>query len=216
MTNRKLKEKRMLTFFIEAAQEIMVEEGINAITLRKVADIAGYNGATLYNYFKDLDHLILFASLKYLKLYNLEVVRQLKNCKNEREKLIMMWETFCKISFKNPQPFYQIFFNKHSGSLESIIKKYYELFPEDIGTKTKDLQPILAGAKLDERNKIAIIRIAKEENQSWINIDLMNEMMIALYHDLILKRISDDSDLLQDFYENKMLAYVNFILNHKD
>ncbi len=33
----------------------MVKEGMEAITLRKVADLAGYNGATLYNYFKDLD-----------------------------------------------------------------------------------------------------------------------------------------------------------------
>ncbi|MDX5609295.1 TetR/AcrR family transcriptional regulator, partial [Clostridioides difficile] len=44
-------------YFIEAAQNIMENEGIENITLRKVADMAGYNSSTLYKYFKNLDHL---------------------------------------------------------------------------------------------------------------------------------------------------------------
>ncbi len=215
MTHRELKKKRMLIFFIEAAQEIMVKEGMEAITLRKVADLAGYNGATLYNYFKDLDHLILFASLKYLKLYNLEVIKNIKKVNSEREKFIMMWKTFCSISFKYPQPFYQIFFNKHSDSLEAISKQYYELFPEDLGTNDKNLKEILSGTKLGVRNKVSLKHIADEENKSWTNITIMNDMMIALYHDLLLKKISDN-DQSQDFYNDKMMEYVNFILNHAD
>ena len=206
----------MLIFFIEAAQEIMTKEGIEAITLRKVADLAGYNGATLYNYFKDLDHLILFASLKYLKLYNLEVVKQIKTCKSEREKFIAMWKTFCNISFKYPQPFNQIFFNKHSESLDTISKQYYELFPEEIGTRDKNLKEILSGTRLGVRNEVSLKYVADEENKSWNNISLMNDMMIALYHDLLLKRISDNNEHSQDFYEEKMMEYVNFILNHAD
>lgn len=206
----------MLIFFIEAAQEIMDKEGVEAITLRKVADLAGYTGSTLYNYFNDLDHLILFASLKYVKLYNLEVVKQFKKCKNEREKFLTMWQTFCSISFQHPQPFYQIFFNKHSGSLDIISNQYFELFPEDIGTRAKNLQPIFSGTKLDVRNKIALTYLAEDENQTWINIDLMNEMMVALYHNLLLKRISQNKDQLQDVYEKKMMEYVNFILDHAD
>lgn len=206
----------MLIFFIEAAQEIMAKEGIEAITLRKVADLAGYNGATLYNYFKDLDHLILFASLKYLKIYNLEVVKQIKKDKSEHEKFITMWKVFCNISFKYPQPFNQIFFNKHSDSLDIISKQYYELFPEDIGTRDRDLKEILSGTRLGVRNKIFLKHVADEKNKSWTNISLMNDMMVALYHDLLLKRISDNNDQPQDFYEEKMIEYIHFILNHAE
>ena len=73
MANQELKKKRMLTYFIKATQDIMSKEGITGVTLRKVADGAGYNIATLYNYFEDLDHVILYASLKYLSLYNKKV-----------------------------------------------------------------------------------------------------------------------------------------------
>ena len=64
MAHMELKKKRMLTYFIKSAQDIMTKEGMQGITLRKVADGAGYNNATLYNYFDDLDHVVLYASLK--------------------------------------------------------------------------------------------------------------------------------------------------------
>ena len=212
MTHREIKKKRILTYFIEAAQEIMANEGIENITLRKVADIAGYNGATLYNYFADFDQLILFASLKYLKLYNIEVVKQVKQCKTEREKFFAMWIVFCQISFKHPQPFNQIFFNKHSDSLDVISKQYYELFPEDLGTKDRYLKEILLGTRLGVRNKASLKCFADDENLNWKNIDLMNEMMIGLYHDLLLRRISN-SEESQEFYENKMMEYLYYIID---
>lgn len=213
MTHKEIKKKRVLTYFIEAAQEIMTNEGIENVTIRKIADMAGYNGATIYNYFEDFDQLILFASLKYLKLYNVEVAKQIKKCKNEREKFSTMWKVFCEISFKYPQPFNQIFFNKHSDSLNVISKQYYELFPEDLGTKDKSLKEILSDTKLDVRNKVYLKHLSDEENHNWKNIDLMNEMMIALYHDLLLRRISDSSEESQSFYENRMMEYFNYIID---
>ena len=56
-----LKKKRMMIYFIEAAEKIVKEEGLGALSLRRVADAAGYNSATLYNYFDDLEYLTLFA-----------------------------------------------------------------------------------------------------------------------------------------------------------
>ena len=78
MNNKEIKTRRMLSYFIRSAQDIMEKEGISGITLRKVADGAGYNTATIYHYFDDLDHVILFASLKYLQIYNKELDLQLK------------------------------------------------------------------------------------------------------------------------------------------
>ena len=49
--NKTIRKKRMRRYFVEAAKKIIQEEGIDGVTLRKVAKGAGYNGATLYNYF---------------------------------------------------------------------------------------------------------------------------------------------------------------------
>lgn len=67
--NKELKKQRMYTYFIDAALSIIEENDINNVTIRAVADRAGYNSATLYNYFDNLDHLKYFAVLSYLNNY---------------------------------------------------------------------------------------------------------------------------------------------------
>ena len=64
-----IQKKRIIKYFIDAVKQIQEEEGLQAVTIRKVADIAGYNSATLYNYFENLDHLLLFASMDYFQEY---------------------------------------------------------------------------------------------------------------------------------------------------
>lgn len=50
--DKKFKQRvRMIKYFIDATIEIIEKEGYEGVTIRKVADIAGYNSATIYNYF---------------------------------------------------------------------------------------------------------------------------------------------------------------------
>jgi AcrR family transcriptional regulator len=102
LTKKEIQKRRMMSYFIEAAANIIEEEGIQGITTRKVADLAGYNVATVYNYFKNLDHLIFFASLKFIKDYVLNLSSYTKYASNALEKSILIWECFCKYSFKKP------------------------------------------------------------------------------------------------------------------
>ncbi|OQY42980.1 MAG: hypothetical protein B6227_00235 [Fusobacteriia bacterium 4572_74] len=46
---------------------IIKEEGVEKVSIRKIAKITGYNSVTLYTYFKNLDYLILLSSIKFLK-----------------------------------------------------------------------------------------------------------------------------------------------------
>ena len=51
------KKQRIRTYFLEAAREIILNDGVESVTVRKVADMAGYSYATIYNYFSDLNQL---------------------------------------------------------------------------------------------------------------------------------------------------------------
>ena len=76
--NRQEKRKRIMSYFINATIELMEKEGIENLTIRKVAEQAKYNSATLYHYFSNLDELELFASVKCLDEYiagNVEYTR---------------------------------------------------------------------------------------------------------------------------------------------
>jgi len=58
MTRNEIQETRMRGYFIQAASEILRSEGMRALSVRNIADRAGYSYATLYNYFKDVRELI--------------------------------------------------------------------------------------------------------------------------------------------------------------
>ena len=53
MDKKEIQRQRMMKYFIEAGKQIILEEGVKNVTVRKVADLAGYSYATLYNYFED-------------------------------------------------------------------------------------------------------------------------------------------------------------------
>lgn len=214
MSGKELQKKRTLIYFIEAAQKIMNEEGISNITIRKVAEKAGYNSATLYNYFDDLEQLILYASLKYLRLYAEDLVKSLPGCKNERERFLQLWRSFCLISFLHPEPFERIFFCKYSPQLGHIYSHYYELFPEEKDAPSEDLTHIFSTIRLEERNKIALELLYEEEGRSENTLGLKNDLMIFAYHELLHQCTlhTPQNAAEAQVYIDKMFSYINYIL----
>src|SRR6056297_1738030 len=104
-----IKKKRTLKYFIEATKEVILDKGIENVTIRNVANRAGYNSATIYNYFDNYKQLIFFASLDFLSNYIQAMPDYIADGEDEVEKFILMWECFCKYSFETPQIYYAIF-----------------------------------------------------------------------------------------------------------
>ena len=55
---RSVKAQRVKSFFIDATKNIILSEGVQSVSIRKVAERAGYTFTTIYNYFKDLNELL--------------------------------------------------------------------------------------------------------------------------------------------------------------
>ena len=58
MKNKEIQEERMRNYFIQATKEILKGEGLKCVSVRNIAERAGYSYATLYNYFGDSKELI--------------------------------------------------------------------------------------------------------------------------------------------------------------
>ncbi|NJB66399.1 AcrR family transcriptional regulator [Desulfobaculum xiamenense] len=128
----KIKQKRIMTYFIKAANEIIKQEGIGAVTIRKAADIAGYASATLYNYFDNLPHLVFLATMHYLGEYHAALPRYLAGCKNSVERYMAICQCFTEFSLDEPEIYKLLFFTHGDEKLEEYTRQYYELFPEKI------------------------------------------------------------------------------------
>lgn len=208
MNKKEIQKKRIMSYFIEATNQIIEEEGIDTITIRSVSDIAGYNSATLYNYFKNLDHLVFFASMKYLKEYVLCLPQHIKDAKDPMDKYLRIWQCFCRHSFEKPRIYYTIFFDKFSNSLNDDIKEYYSIFPEELGNPSKDILPMLLGQNIYDRNK-AILEfcVSKTSIQKEV-IEEINEMNVLIYHGMLSRILNGQVDYTVDEAVNKTLLYM--------
>ena len=129
--NKEIQTVRMMTYFINATADIIEKEGIDNVTIRKIADLAGYNSATIYNYFEDLSHLIFFASMSVVKEYTDALPKYLEKARTPLERYFLIWECFCKYSFESPKIYYAVF-SANLGTHPINMAKYYEYFPADL------------------------------------------------------------------------------------
>ncbi|AQQ54800.1 TetR/AcrR family transcriptional regulator [Planococcus lenghuensis] len=161
MEKKEIKKRRMWNFFIDATEELIREEGMQKVTIRKVADRAGYNSATIYSYFNELSHLLFFASLRLYKPYLATVTSAMDNLEDPLEKYYVAWEYFCEYSFKQPEVFKAIFLMDLGEHPQALLQHYYEMYPADLITVPQDLQAILMDRNLFNRGRYSVIPLVK-------------------------------------------------------
>lgn len=126
-----LRRSRIKKYFIAAAKEIVDEEGISALTIRRVSDMAGYNSATLYNYFDDLNHLAFLSCMESLKQYNKALIKRLKGISDPIKFYMSAVDCFSEFSCRSPDVFWLLFYGSPEDKRESYVKEYYELYPSE-------------------------------------------------------------------------------------
>lgn len=194
MSNKEIQRKRIMSYFIDAADKIIEQEGIEGITIRKVADYAGYNSATLYNYFENIDHLIFFAAMRYVKDYALALPDYIEGSKNALDTYLRIWDCFCYYSFKRPEIYYAIFFAKLDNDLEEYVRDYYSLFSEELGTPPEGLSTMLLKQNIFDRGMTILIDCVKEGFFTQEDAFEMNELTLLIYESMLSRVIRNKVD----------------------
>lgn len=190
--NKEIQTVRMMSYFIDATAKIIEKEGIDNVTIRKVADIAGYNSATIYNYFEDLSHLIFFASMKFVKKYTDALPEYLSKAKTPLERYFLIWECFCKHSFASPQIYYAVF-SSDLGIHPKKLSKYYEFYPTDLSEAPEDLRNMLLESNLSRRTRIALEQCIKEGYIKESNANQIAEAHYILWQGILTMFINHRS-----------------------
>lgn len=147
-----VKRRRMMKYFIEAAVEIEAKDGRDAVTLRAVADKAGFNSATLYNYFDDLSHLMLFLSMTKVGRYTADLEKALQGIEDPLEKYRKIYEVFTLHCFREPETFSELFFSGDTEKSKSVIEIYYQLYPEKIDEHEGAIKKMLMEGDVFDRD----------------------------------------------------------------
>lgn len=168
--------------FIEETYRLISTEGIGAVSIRRIGREMNCNTANIYRYFKDLDELVTYASLRYLAGYLDDVAKCYEISENTLDTYLLVWECFARHAFAHPHKFQALFFGRHSRAMEEIIRNYYELFPEDMEGIAPALEQVFTTGSFDRRDFLLISRCVEdgwftEEDARYLNILLIHLFM---------------------------------------
>ncbi|MDO4710778.1 MAG: TetR/AcrR family transcriptional regulator [Peptostreptococcaceae bacterium] len=204
-------KKRAINAFVTATEKIMEEEGINKVTIRKVSDLAGYSSATIYSYFENIDHLILFSSMRFLDAYIQAIPEYIKDETTSIGVFKKVWECFAHHAFQRADIFNTLFFSKLEDRPEDHMTEYYCIYPIKDQDYPEPIQRMLRETTIYERNMILINEAIGEGYITEKNRDEISDMTIFIFES-ILHRVCM-GEILPEEAEIKMKKYLDRILD---
>lgn len=199
---KQLRRKRMIDIFLKSILEVIETEGMGKVTVRKVADIAGYNVATLYNYFENLDHLLFFAAMSYLNKYTAVLQTIFENSKNSLEMYRKSWLSFAEYSFEHPQIYYALFFANLHDSHVSYMSSFRELYPYPENKNPDLLKKMFYQPDFQKTNSLLMEQCIKDKYFQREEGETIDDIIVFTYQ-----------SLLYHIYENQLtkdIAYEKF------
>ncbi len=134
---KEIKKKRVENFFINLTKEMILKNGIENVSVRKVADEASYTVATIYNYFGSFDTLLERTRNSIID----DLAEYLMKCVDgmgDKKSINGFYKSYIDYYLDNPH-IYQFLFQYHikkankfeaSDSVEKLWSQFAMLFEE--------------------------------------------------------------------------------------
>lgn len=212
---KEIQSERKIRYFVEAAWAIEDKEGLDAITARKVADWAGYNVSTLYNYFENLNHLLAFASLRHLRDYASSLPKYTEGIDDPLILYMKTWQCFNYHAFQKPAIYKNLFFGEFPTYYNTSLKLYYDIFPEQLPKDGLRFYPMLHEKDLHKRDYTLLLQVAecgllpkdKIKDISYMNVLIWRGMLDRLSEPDFEYSVDEMTKLITNYHAHTMLSY---------
>lgn len=206
-------KRRNAITFVETTQMLIDEEGLENISIRKIAEKAGFHNSTIYLYFEDANQLILLASQKYFNVYGRKLEALSGMAADPREKFLAIWRTFGETAFHRPHVFRNYFFGKHSNELTRIINQYYQLFPEEKPAYMDEIKEMYFGDNIFYRCLQALKPLIGVESTSVRedNVEMLNTIIVACLKQ-VLDQACADPAITEDQANDQLLRMIRHVV----
>ena len=177
--------------YVQITSEILEEEGVEGVTIRKVAQRANCTSAVLYKHFDNKEHLIMLASIRFLEPYIDEFLAQ--NARTDISSIqmdLLLLKTFIREAFNNV-PYYKLmFFGENRETLEDCVYEYYQMFP-DVRRQFDGLTAsIVFSGDLAGREYLRLRRAADEGDIDAEDARTLAELTVAVFDGVFVKHES--------------------------
>ena len=196
--------------FINVTDELINEIGINNITIRNIAKRAGYNSATIYNYFENLDHLVFLGAMKNIKDYALNINRYLIGTENAMDRFLKVWECFCDYAYYSPGIYNAIFFPNLDKNMEHYVSEYYTLFPKELGISNETISTMLLKGDIEERGMTIVIDCIEEGFIRSEDKEQFNEITLLIFEGMLARTMR--KNMSYDDARNTTMEYIKKVV----
>lgn len=208
-----VKRKRIMIYFIEATQKLIRTDGVDGLSIRKIANEAGYNSATIYNYFRDLEHLTLFGSVCYLRDYVIALSKSLKPEMSSLDRFRTIYRCFNEIAFQHPDIFHNMFFGRHSEMMGEVLHIYYsDLFPEELAGFSAPLRQMMLSGSMLERDRVTMQDMVVEGFVAPEKADITLRLIVAIHQNFIYEACIHGDSLDCEAHKQKFSEMLEYIL----
>lgn len=211
MGRKEIQMTRMWKYFVDATAQIIEDEGIENVTIRKIADIAGYTSSTIYNYFEELSHLIFFASMRFMNPYIKELSFYMTTGENSIEKYLLSWECFCKHSFNNPQIYHAIFNADLGAKPEELLNHYFKVYQNDLTGLSDEIKPLIFEHNISKRSKAVLKNAVEEGYLDQDDSEDINNMTILIWRGMLTTILNNRRDYKHEEAVDETMKYVRKI-----
>nr|WP_317282034.1 TetR/AcrR family transcriptional regulator [uncultured Sellimonas sp.] len=123
--------------YIAVTNDIIHKEGLQAISIRRIAKEMGCSSASLYRHFESRDELLYYAELGEMNDYIRSLNKEEKHWKNVWDIYVGVWYCYSLEAFRKPEAYNLLFFTYDNNKLRESIREYYSMFPETIGSSNR-------------------------------------------------------------------------------
>lgn len=189
------KQKRITAKFIQVTRDLVVNEGYESVTVRKVAHLAEYTFPALYHYFEDFDHLMVLTKAEMIRDAVNAIQHNIQKNGSESD-LPNTFKTYIRYYIENPNIFrffnYHITPDKYQTLLMNETPDFNQLYTRSLAEYVKSGK--LKSSDIEVFAKTVIFTIHGMIALSFSNNGDLNEDSIMKQFDHILSFISSKGD----------------------
>lgn len=206
---------RIVESFLRCTREVIELEGIEHVSIRRIAQCAGFNSATMYLYFKDVDELITLSCISYLENYYRGLSADLVQLETPYELYVHSWRVFAQHAFASPKIYEHLFFHPHSIPLSQTIARYYELYPNQMPVLEERIQEMLLEGDIRIRNMKLLRQPAKNRGFHERQMEMINDLMICYFKMLLEEHQAESGMLASQRQVEKVLEMIEFLFHYR-
>ncbi|MBR3154332.1 MAG: TetR/AcrR family transcriptional regulator [Lachnospiraceae bacterium] len=194
--------------FVDAASTLIDSQPFGSISIRKIAETAGFHNSTIYSYFQDSDWLISLASVRFLQPYSDALVEISRQNLCPYEYFYAIWNCFCRYAFSNPALYYNFFFGKYKYQLTELLDEYYTLFPDIKNNHSPLINTMFQGNNMYDRCLSILTPLVNEAGARLTdeNLEMANFIIVSTLEEYLSNQIREEGTPSDESYADISIA----------